>query len=430
MIEFFTLILFCFFLLFCLIFDFSILYALIAGLILFLLHGKRKNFSWNELFQMTLTGVKTVKNILITFLLIGMLTALWRASGTIAVIVCYTTRLIQPSIFLLMAFLLNCLISFLTGTAFGTAATMGVICATIASTLQINPILIGGVILSGVFFGDRCSPVSTSALLVAELTQTSIFHNIKRMLYSACIPFFLTCGIYFVVGLLSEHSGDIPDLQVLFGKEFELSWVALLPAIIILILSLLQINVKTAMLTSIFVSIPICFFIQHIPISELPKILLTGYSAVDPEVSEMLNGGGITSMLKVGAIVCLSSSYSGIFQKTGLLENAKQTITAFSKKTNSYTAILLTSIITCMIACNQTLTIMLAHQLCSQTAKDNSTLANDLEDSAVIISPLIPWSIAGAVPLATVGAPTQALLFACFLYLLPLWRIVKSKNRD
>lgn len=428
MLEFFTLILFCLFLLFCLIFDFSILYALIAGLILFLLYGKRKGFSWNDLFLMTLTGIKTVKNILITFLLIGMLTALWRSSGTIAVIVCYTTRLIQPSIFLLMAFLLNCLISFLTGTAFGTAATMGVICATIASTLQINPILIGGVILSGVFFGDRCSPVSTSALLVAELTQTSIFHNIKRMLYSACIPFFLTCGIYFVVGLLSEHSGDIPDLQVLFGKEFELSWVALLPAIIILILSLLQINVKTAMLASIFVSIPICFFIQHIPISELPEILLTGYSAVDPEVSEMLNGGGITSMLKVGAIVCLSSSYSGIFQKTGLLKNAKHAIAIYSKKTNSYTAILLTSIITCMIACNQTLTIMLAHQLCSQTAKDNSTLANDLEDSAVIISPLIPWSIAGAVPLATVGAPTESLLFACFLYLLPLWRIVKTKN--
>lgn len=71
---------------------------------------------------MAVSGIKTVKNVLITFLLIGMLTALWRESGTIPVIVCYATKLIRPSLFLVMAFLLNCLVSFMTGTAFGTAA--------------------------------------------------------------------------------------------------------------------------------------------------------------------------------------------------------------------------------------------------------------------------------------------------------------------
>ena len=38
-----------------------------------------------------------------------------------------------------MTFLLNCLVSVLTGTSFGTAATMGIVCATIASTLGIRP---------------------------------------------------------------------------------------------------------------------------------------------------------------------------------------------------------------------------------------------------------------------------------------------------
>lgn len=37
----------------------------------------------------------------------------------------------------------------------------------------------------GVYFGDRCSPVSTSALLVAELTETGIYTNIKNMIKSA-----------------------------------------------------------------------------------------------------------------------------------------------------------------------------------------------------------------------------------------------------
>ena len=48
-------------------------------------------------------------------------------------------------------------------------------------------------------------------------------------------------------------------------------------------------------------------------------------------------------------------------------------------------------------------------------------LAIGLENTAVVLAPLVPWSIAGAVPLATLGAPTAALAAACYLYLIPLW---------
>ena len=417
---------FCICLLFCVLLDFSILYALVFGLFLFLLYGRKTGCSWKELALTSLSGIKTVKNILFTFLLIGILTALWRDAGTIPVIVCYATKLISPPIFLLMTFLLNCFISVLTGTAFGTAATMGIICATMASTMQISPVLVGGAILSGAFFGDRCSPVSTSALLVAELTKTSIFNNIKNMVRSALIPFFITCGIYLVIGLMFGSSEDIPELQTIFSREFSLSWIALLPAVVILILSLFKINVKKAMSASILTALPICLFVQNTQIMDFPALVLTGYQAADPELAVMLNGGGIFSMIKVAAIVCFSSSYSGIFKKTGLLNKIQNTILTFCKKTTPYTAVFVTSIFTGMLACNQTLSIMLSHQLCKQTEPNPETMANHLEDSAVIIAPLIPWSIAGAVPLATVGAPTAALCFACFLYILPLWRLVQE----
>lgn len=58
----------------------------------------------------------------------------------------------------------------------------------------------------------------------------------------------------------------------------------------------------------------------------------------------------------------------------------------------------------------------------SMLYKNNRELAVDLEDTAVVISPLIPWCIAGAVPLAIVGAPMTSFLVAVFLYLLPLYR--------
>ena len=173
----------------CVLLDISILYALLLGYILFAVYSFKKGFSFKEIIRMSLEGVKTAKNILITFVLIGILTALWRAGGTIPTIVCYSVKIMQPKLFFVITFLLNALVSFLTGTSFGTAATIGAICVTMGHALELNPIMVGGAMLSGAFFGDRCSPVSTSALLVADLTKTDLYKNIKLMLKTAVVPF-------------------------------------------------------------------------------------------------------------------------------------------------------------------------------------------------------------------------------------------------
>lgn len=418
---------FCALLIICIITGKSILYALLAGLIIFSLYGKKQGYSWRQISRMALQGVWKVKNILLTFILIGMLTALWRQAGTIPAIICYTVRLIKPSTFLLMTFLLNCLISVLTGTALGTAATIGVVCATMASALGIPSWMTGGAILSGVYFGDRCSPVSTSALLVAELTETGIYTNIKNMIKSALAPFTITCILYLTVSIQLHGKTEMPDLGHAFGSEFRLSWIALLPAAVILLLSVVQAGVKIAMIASIVTAIPVCIGLQNMAFTELPELLLNGFHSTDVTVAAMLNGGGITSMLKVGAIVCISSSYSGIFQATGILNGFQKMVCLLANRTKPYFAVLVTSILTSVMACNQTLAIMLTGQLCSRTEPDKLRFANNLEDSAVIIAPLVPWSIACAVPLTAAGAPGYSVLFAVFLYLLPLCDLVLKK---
>ena len=113
-------------------FGVPLLVALLFGLAVFFTYGLWKKYSFRQLLHMAFTGIKTVKNILITFILIGMLTALWRAGGTIPFIVYHSIPFCDPRVIVLATFLLCCLISVLTGTAFGAAATMGVICVTIA----------------------------------------------------------------------------------------------------------------------------------------------------------------------------------------------------------------------------------------------------------------------------------------------------------
>ncbi|MBQ6292348.1 MAG: sodium:proton antiporter [Lachnospiraceae bacterium] len=418
--------LFCAALLICILLDLSVLYALAFGLLVFLLYGRTKGFPWRELFGMALEGIKTVHNILITFFLIGIMTALWRAAGTIPVIVCYASGLIRPAVFLLMAFLLNCAVSVLTGTSFGTAATMGVICAAIGTAMGVSPLLSGGAVLSGAFFGDRCSPVSTSALLVAAVTKTDIYDNIRRMVRTAFVPFLLACGIYTGIGLLLPREGSVMDLEALFSRSFSLHWTALIPAAVILVLAAFRVKVKLAMSVSILTAIPLCLILQGLSPTEILRAALSGFTPADAEVARLVSGGGIVSMLRVACIVCLSSAYSGIFQKTGMLDKAKRLIGALAAKTNAYTASLITSVLTGVIACNQTLTILLTEQLCRDEYAAKENLAIDLEDSAVVTAPLVPWSIAGAVPLASVGAPSAAVLAAFYLILLPLWRLVRG----
>ena len=429
-------------LLICLGLNISVLLALGFGLALFLLYGRKKGFSWQELLGMAARGVLTVKNILITFLLIGILTAFWRAAGTIPVIVCYAAGWIRPSVFLLMTFLLNCGISVLIGTSFGTAATMGVICATMGNAMGMSPVLTGGAVLSGIYFGDRCSPVSTSALLIAAVTGTDIYGNIRRMLRTALVPFLVSCAIYLAAGA-AVTAGMIGtagaagtagtagagasaigalDLQGIFSRAFVLHWAALIPAVVIFALALCRVDVKIAMSASIACAIPLCLFLQHIPVPELLRAAVFGFFPQDPEVAAMVSGGGIVSMLRVAGIVCISSSYSDIFKQTGLLDGAKKAIASISAATTPYTAAMVTSIAAGMIACSQTLTILLTNQLCSDLNPDKEQFAVDLEDSAVVIAPLVPWSIAGAVPLSAIGAPMSAILASFYLILLPLWR--------
>ena len=416
-------------LLLCLFCKLSVLYALSFGLLLFSVYARRSGFSWTEILRMAIRGVWKIRGILITFVLIGTMTALWRAAGTLPVVVCYAAGFIRPSVFLLMTFLLNCAVSVLTGSAFATSATMGVICAAMGRTAGISMQLTGAAVLSGAYFGDRCSPVATSALLVAELTHTNIFDNIKNMLRTALVPFLLACAVYAGLGLHAVPSGELLNLRALFARELRLHWLAILPVVVIMLLSLRRVDAKTAMVASILTAVPLAVFLQKFAPADLLRISLFGYRASDPEAAVMLNGGGIAAFVKITGIVSLSASYAELFQKTDLLVGVKALVERFARRTSPYAAVLGTSVLSAMLACNQTLTVMLTKQLCEEVEPENSRLALGLEDSAVIIAALIPWSVAAAGPLASIGAPGSAVLLACYLYLLPLWRLMTAKQR-
>ncbi|WP_302133762.1 hypothetical protein [uncultured Dialister sp.] len=244
--EIIVLCLFCLLLLGAVFFGGSLVLALFLGLLLFWCYGLCRKTAPASLLQMTLQGIMTVRNILITFLLIGVLTAFWRACGTIPAIVGGASKWISSSQVVVLTFVMNGAVSFLLGSSFATAATMGVISMIMAQGMGTSPALAGGAILGGIYFGDRCSSVSTSALLVSELTKTDIYRNIHHMFRSALVPVAGSILFYLCLGrgdMNWQSQGEIVD----FSSYFYLGLPVLLPAAAILVLGFFHVAVKKTM---------------------------------------------------------------------------------------------------------------------------------------------------------------------------------------
>ena len=97
------------------------------------------------------------------------------------------------------------------------------------------------------------------------------------------------------------------------------------------------------MSVSILAAVVLCIFLRHLDVMTILRTAILGYTASDAEVGAMLNGGGIISMVRVALIVMISSAYSGIFRKTGLLDGLCGRVTALSERTSPYASMLLTA---------------------------------------------------------------------------------------
>lgn len=412
MLEILILILFMINLFVAIIFDISIVLALFFNLILLSLYAYIRKFSPREIWSMAFTGIRDTKTILLVFSLIGMITGIWRLSGTIAYIIYHGTSFISPKFFYVGVFIFNSAISLLTGTSFGTASTAGIISMSISNAMGFNPVVCGGAILSGCFFGDRSSPMSTSALLVATLTKTDLYVNIKNMFRTCIIPLILTIATYQIFNLGIEAKVNNESIEMI-REIFNFNLLLILPTLSIIILSIMKIDLRINMIISIGISIVFALLIQDKTLTEVFHALIFGFH-LDSPAGKLINGGGFFSMFKMLLIVGTSSGYFGFFKETDLLVGVKKFVNRTFSKLPKMLVMSLMSTMISVFSSNQTLSIMLTYEMARESYDDRDKLALDMENSAVMTPSYIPWNIAGRTPLEMVGAPLMSLYFSFY----------------
>lgn len=124
-----------------------------------------------------------------------------------------------------IAFILGCIISFATGSSWGTYSIMIPIVIPMAMTLNAPLYVTIGAILSGGLFGDHCSPISDTTILASAGSGCSHIEHVRTQIFYAILN-----GILAFIGFL-------------VGGFFQ-SYIILIVCIIIQISILVSIKIK------------------------------------------------------------------------------------------------------------------------------------------------------------------------------------------
>lgn len=415
----------------CLATGHSIIIAMLVGLIAFTVAGHYNGYFYRDLKQMALNGIKESFLVLEIMFLIGFLTAVWRSSGTITFFVYYGISIITPALFIFISFLLCCFLSYILGTSFGVAGTLGVILMVLARSGNVNEAVIAGAIISGIYFGDRVSPVSSSAILVASITKTNLYDNVKLMFKTSAVPLIVITMIYAALSVLNPLKAVDTSILKALQTEFNLSFWVIIPAIFMLILPLFKINIVWVFITSIVSGFVITLTVQDMSFLDMLHCCFLGYESDDKKLALILNGGGVISMISVCGVVLLSSAYSGIFKGTNMLDIIQDRLSMLINKIGRFPSMLISSTLITCVFCNQTIASMMSRDLLDKpyeiSGGNNLELAIDIENSSIVLCGLIPWAISCSVPLQMLEVNYAALPFAFLLYFIPIFYLFTKK---
>lgn len=408
---------------------------LIIGLIWTAGHASSLGFGFASLKTAMSSGIEKGLAAIYIFVLIGVLIAALVVSGTVASLIHYGVDLLSPGIFLPAGLLLCSVMSLATGTAWGTIGTIGVVLMGLGDALEIPLPLVAGMVVSGASFGDKMSPVSDTTNLAAMSAETDLYAHIKSMLYTTGPSYVIALVAFTVVGLQYADQGlSVENLLVLketLAGEFSIGVAALLPLVVLLVLSVRRVPAELSMLASVGVAVVLAVTVQGRDIVTILNALNTGYISNTglEQVDTLLTRGGVQSMMWTLSLALIALALGGLLDRVGFVRVLVRGLLARIKRS----ATLMTTTIAAGVVANMSmgeayLSIIFGGQIFKDSYEADGLephlLSRCLEEGATLSTSLIPWTTSGAFCMGALGL--SALEYApwtFFNYLNPLLSI-------
>lgn len=366
---------------------------------------------------------------------IGVMIGTWLQSGTIATIIVGGLRLINPTWLLPLTLLFCAVLSLVTGTSYGSVGSAGVAMMAIGNAMGINPGMVAGAVICGSMFGDKISPLSDTTNLAPAVAGAKLGDHVRSMLWTTLPPFLISLILFTVLGI-RQTSGDYSagDLNLYIealNGEFQLGFVTLIPAVLIIILLLLKVDAIVALGISAVAAGAVSVFWQGASLQSVIQVAYNGYSTgiENGILQTILNRGGMSSMLQYVAIICFAVGMGGMLEKLGVLENILEMIVSHIRSDGTLIlATLLVGYVVSLISCSQPMAHVLTGRLMAPLFKDRKIapeiLSRCLEDAGTLAGPMIPWHGYCVYMSGTLGVAWAAFFpYLFLLYLTPFFSV-------
>ena len=390
-----------------------------------------KKVPYAQLQQTIFDSITAIISPILILLLIGGLVASWITCGTVPTLIYIGLKAIDPSIFLMVTFLMCSLTSMLIGTSWGTISTLGIAFMGISGGIGADPTYTVSAIVSGAIVGDKMSPLSSSVVLACQLTGCNAIENIKALLRTNGPCIIISFIIYGYIGFsgLGSAGGDAlaaeesPILAAL-EQEFSLGILTMIPPALLIAMILLKVPTIPTFVAGVLAGVLEAIFLQGYDVGDVAQGLLSGYNlAADPMVNDLLGYGGMDGMATILTMLMFAASFGGIIKKLGVIDCLLEKI--FGESGSLFRIITSSALVhtICFFLTGNYYAInsILAPSLDEIYDKRNiprSNVTAILLDAGTGLSPVIPWNATAIFVSGTLGyAYLDYILYAPVLWL-------------
>lgn len=401
-------------------FGISIQLALLTTWGLIMVVGLKIGYNYMQMQDGLLKGINDGLEAVLILISVGALIGTWIAGGIVPSIIYYGLSVINPSIFLLAAFIICTVTSIATGTSFGSAGTAGIAMMGIGASFGFPLPLVAGAVISGCYVGDKLSPLSDTTVMTASLSKVDLIEHIKSMLTASAPAWFISALLFLVVGFFYRGDGDMSSAtQTMASLEqyFNVGWYMLIPAfLVIALLAMKKPSIPVILFGSVLGAMW-AFLFQGKSVLDSVNIMYTG-NAIEsgvPFIDNLLNRGGIVFMLDVIVLIIFALGVGGLMERIGILRAIGHYLAKWATNAGNATlATLISGFFGNFFGGAAYVSLITASKITEDNYDrlqiDRRVLSRNTEAGGTLTTPMVPWSDGGVFMATALGVSTLSYL--------------------
>lgn len=399
---------------------------------------KVKKFDWHTVEGYILDGVRAGFQSVMIVGAVGLLIGTWILCGCIPTMIYYGLKIISPKIFLPATLILCSILSTMTGTSYGSAASAGLACMGIGISMGFPPGLIAGAVISGALFGDKMSPFSDTTNLAPAMAGGTLFGHIKSMCYTT-LPAWLLCLVIFGVtgtrySITNYDPSTVNEYMEGLAANFNIGIITLIPIALVIVLLLIKVPALPTILCGAVIGGIVAIITQNATWLDCFNVMKSGFS-IDSGVflvDKLLNRGGISSMYNIMMIMTFAMGMGNALDKMGVLMNL---IGGLIKKIDSVLKLvgvtMVISYISGMIGCTMSMAHVVTGKVMAPIYKeegvDPHVLSRTMEDCGTLGGTLMPWHTNAVYFTGTLGVLySEYIPWVLLCYIVPVFALIAA----